>query len=123
MANNLVIPTLAIQNSYNTTGNGNRSYYAQWKIEFPVSYGSSIKTFKVIGGYTESSEGAKTVYLRMINSTSTNEFTTNCLGVYATGMGRTTRTDNGWEYVNITSLSSFTLTQISTGSLWFAFGY
>ena len=97
-----------------TTGTSLTSYYATWKIQ--------IGNIKIIGGATPASEGNKTIYFRMNNSTSTNVFSSKIYGLYCSGRGRTSYTGNGWQYVNATNISTGSILQISSGSYWFAIG-
>lgn len=105
----------------NWTTGGTRTWYAMWKIEVPMLYGAGIKKLKIIGGFTPSEEGKKTVWFRMNSATGTDVFETDCIGFYSVGI-RTGSTGNGWQYATWSKREAM-LTQISTGSVWFAIGY
>lgn len=114
------IAKLYIVDNFNPVSNVTRSYYAQWKIEVPIEESGVTKVFKIIGGMTPASEGAKQVWFRMANATSTNVFSSIVLGCFSVGL-RTGSTANGWQYGQWTNEYA-NITQVSTGSIWFAFG-
>lgn len=114
------IAKLYTLNNFNPVSNGIRSYYAQWKIEVPIMESGVTKVFKIIGGMTPSEEGAKQVWFRMDNNKSTNVFSSIVLGCFSVGL-RTGSTSNGWQYGQWTNEYA-NITQVSTGSVWFAFG-
>lgn len=115
-------PIMNTVNNYITVNNTTtRSWYAQWKMEFPVIINGVERTLKIIGGFTPSDEGTHSVYFRMSNATGTNVFTTDVLMFTATGI-RDKSTNNGWQYATW-DVNGASLVQISTGSVWWAVGY
>lgn len=114
-------PKLEIDNNWGVVTGDSRHWYAAWKTEIPVRQNGVTRILKVIGGFTPTGEGQKTVNFRMVWDTNNDVFSTDCLGFYATGI-RNGSTTNGWEYATWNK-SAATLTQINEGSVWFAIGY
>lgn len=114
-------PKLEIDNNWGVVTGGSRSWYAAWRIEIPVRQNGVTRMLKVIGGFTPSEEGQKTVNFRMVWDTNNDVFSTDCLGFYSVGI-RNGSTANGWQYATWNK-SAATVTQISSGSVWFAIGY
>ena len=114
------IAKLYLVDNFNPVSNGTRSYYAQWKIEVPIEESGVTKVVKIIGGMTPAEEGTKQVWFRMKNAQSTNVYSSIVLGCFSVGL-RSGSTQNGWQYGQWTNEYA-DITQVPTGSIWFAFG-